>query len=148
MVTLSILDCQIQQLADTICVTQGTKDWLDLKFREWRNGQKRGEDTVARFANFVGVSRNTMNNWLNRGQTPGDESADLIATKLGPEIYDLLGLPRPDPLLQLVIERWGQLSDEVRSEIAEVVQRAEARGATGQGGARVEVPERGRKTGH
>ncbi len=64
-----------------------------------------------------------------RGQTPGPASLPRIAAKLGPEIYDLLGLPRPDPDLQAVISNWGRLSDETKAEIAAAIERAIARDA-------------------
>jgi len=124
-----------------------TKEWLEKKYREWRDGRPRNSDSMERFAKHLGVSRNTLNNWMNRGQTPGRESAAPIAAALGPEIYDLLNLPRPDPLLDLIVRKWGTLSNAVQQEIAATVERAEARGVVGQGDTRVEVPKPKRKGG-
>jgi hypothetical protein len=61
--------------------------------------------------------------WINDKQPPDKHSADLIAIKLGNEIYDLLGLARPDtiPLDQLphaVRDRLTAAVYEVNSELA------------------------------
>lgn len=113
-------------------VSTETKAWLEQKFREWRDTQTRRGGTVKGFAAHVGVSLSTMNNWLNRGQTPDVESVGKLAP-LGMEIYDLMSLPRPDPLLQVVVQYWGRLPDDIKQEIVEAVERAEARGVAGSG---------------
>lgn len=130
---LSIPNCQKAQIAHTVHMSELTREWLEGKYREWRNERPRSEDSIELFANHVGVSRNTMNNWLNRGQTPGVGSAGLLASKLGPEIYDLLGIQRPDPLLQVVIERWPYLTNEQKQGIAQQAEIVESRTAIGKG---------------
>lgn len=132
-------------------MSRETQTWLEAQFRAWRpkqekklgpDGKLRRQDSLGHFATYIGVSRNTVQNWLNRGQTPEVESVDTIAAALGPEIYDLLSLPRPDPHLKLVIARWGLLPDDLRQEIVAKVERAEARGTTGPGDKGVEISKR------
>lgn len=126
-------------------MSKATQNWLEQKFIEWRNAQPRGKDSVVAFAAYLGVSRNSLNNWLNRGQTP-DLSSVVLLARLGAEIYDLMGMPRPDPKLQRLIEVWGQLSDEARAEIEAIRERSAARRETGTSGGRVAADDR-RRTG-
>jgi len=77
-------------------------EWLERQFLKWQN--ERGErQTLDTFAQYIGVTRSALNKWMNGNRTPDADYADQIADKLGPEIYDLLGLPRPDPRLQAII---------------------------------------------
>jgi len=111
-------------------MSNATKTWLEAKYVEWRNKQPRGQDGVSHFAAHLGISRNTLTNWLNRGQTPEKAQVERLA-QLGIEIYDLLGVPRPDPALQQVIEAWGKLSNEARAEIDAIRERDKARWQAG-----------------
>ena len=95
--------------------------WLTKKFLEWQLIQGRSVNQ-AEFADYLGVEPSTYSTWINTDQPPGKHSADLIAAKLGPEIYDLLGLARPDtiPLDQLprtVRDRLTTAVYEVNSEL-------------------------------
>ena len=54
----------------------------------------------------------------------------LLASKLGPEIYDVLGLARPDPRLQAIIAYWGRIPDPVKLELVERAERAASEPAT------------------
>ncbi len=95
--------------------------WINKKFLEWQLDQERSASQVE-FAEYIGVSESTFSTWINDLQPPGKHSADLIAAKLGPEIYDLLGMARPDtiPLDQLphaVRERLSAAIYEVNSEL-------------------------------
>lgn len=116
-------------------------NWLEEQFLAWQHGLKK-KQTMTAFADYLGVGRDTLNKWVSGARLPTGESVDMLASKLGPEIYDLLGIPRPDPLLKIVIEKWGQLPDEVRTEIAEFVQRAEARGTVERRGKGVDKTKR------
>jgi len=69
---------------------------LTIKFIEWQ--QKQGErKTVREFAQWLGVAQSTVSMWWNNRSTPQGNFVRLLADKLGPEVYDALDLPRPDP---------------------------------------------------
>lgn len=118
-------------------MSQETKKWIEGRYRAWRDDPERPlrdddgkrQDSVGLFAEYVGVSRGTMTNWLNRGKTPTVASAGKLA-KLGPEIYDFIGVPRPqtaDPGLRLIIENWGNIPNAVQKEVIEYFQSILAR---------------------
>ncbi len=93
------------------------REFLDRKFLDWQRDE-RERKTLAEFAEWLGISPNTLNNWLRRDRLPKGANIELLASKLGPEIYDVLGLPRPDPNLKKVIQGWGALPAKERRALA------------------------------
>ena len=68
--------------------------WLNQAFIEFqaRSGQRR---TIGDFAKELGVEYSLMTKWLKGIAAPGNENVIILGNKLGPEIYDLRGWPRP-----------------------------------------------------
>jgi len=97
-------------------------DWLERQFLDWQREQG-GRRTVTEFSEWLEVGRDTLNNWMNGRRTPEGESTNLLAAKLGPEIYDVLGLPRPDPMLQAIIRSWGNIPEPRRRRMADEAER-------------------------
>jgi len=88
-------------------------------FLDWQKaaGETRSQ---IQFAAFLGLKRSTLTKLLSgHVDMPESDTVDLIAAKLGPGIYDALGLPRPDPLLRVVMDNWGALSSGQRETISE-----------------------------
>ncbi len=94
--------------------------WLDQHFRAWRAAQSGHRAGVTHFARYLGISRDDLNNYLLRGVCPEGERLARIGRALGPEIYDLLDLPRPDPQLQQVTDAFLRLPAAERG-VAEAV---------------------------
>jgi transcriptional regulator with XRE-family HTH domain len=92
--------------------------WLLAKVQEFEKQQGRRTSLDA-FAAYVGVSRPLISQWLSGRTKPSLENVRRISLKFGSEIYDVLGLPRPDPVLQDVINAWPYLSEETRRSIRE-----------------------------
>ena len=69
-------------------------EWFTRCYLEWQRSE-RERKTVEEFAEFVGVKRGTMNQWMNGARRPKGAYVKIVADKLGAEIYDLLGLARP-----------------------------------------------------
>lgn len=92
-------------LADTIMKMKFTQ-FLELKFLEWQQAEG-GRKTVKQFAAFIGVSQSTISTWWNGDRSPEGENIQKIANKLGIEVYDVLGLPRPDPDLLYIQQNWS-----------------------------------------
>ena len=100
--------------------------WLEGKYIAWisETGQRR---TITEFADWLDISRPILSGYMNGSRRPGRENADKLAARLGPEIYDLLGLQRPDPLLQRLQAHWDALDPSERAEIEALVGKLEDR---------------------
>jgi transcriptional regulator with XRE-family HTH domain len=70
------------------------KDWLNQKFIEWEKAQGRSQSYYA-FARYLEVTQSGLSQWMTGGSVPAGEDLLNLASKLGPEIYDVLGTPRP-----------------------------------------------------
>lgn len=71
-------------------------EWLNAKFLEWeRNEGKR--KTMVQFAEYLGVAQPSLSAWATGKYVPKGQNLAKIAEKLGYEIYDVLGIPRPMP---------------------------------------------------
>jgi hypothetical protein len=96
--------------------------WLEKKFQAWRAAQTSHRAGVTEFARHIGISRDDLNNYLLKGHRPEAERLEKIGRALGWEIYDLVGLPRPDPQLHAVTEAFQRLPAAQRG-VAEAVLR-------------------------
>lgn len=98
------------------------RDWINQKFIEWekQSGRRR---TLNQFADYLGVSRVIVSMWMNGTRTPSRDNASLLAQTFGPEIYDILNLPRPDPDLQTITYLWPRLPETARRAIREQAER-------------------------
>ena len=72
-------------------------EYLNEQFKAWQVQQPRGQDSQSWFARWLGVPDTSLSQWLNGVREPTDRNCHKIASKLGPEIYDILGLPRRMP---------------------------------------------------
>jgi transcriptional regulator with XRE-family HTH domain len=70
------------------------KDWLFQKFVEWQVVNKQ-RMTYGEFAEHLGVSRISLNDWIKGKYLPGSQNLSVIAEKLGNEIYSVLGIKIP-----------------------------------------------------
>ena len=76
-------------------------DWLDKKFVEWQV-REGGRQTIVKFCEYLGVSRPAFDKWSTNPRHPSKESIELLSDKLGDEIYEVLGLESPNPVLQRI----------------------------------------------
>jgi plasmid maintenance system antidote protein VapI len=97
--------------------------WMEGKFIQWM-AQTGERHTVTEFAEWLGIARPVVSRYLSGDRVPTGNNVDKIADRLGPEIYDLLGLQRPDPLLQEIQANWDILTDEEREQIYRVIANA------------------------
>jgi transcriptional regulator with XRE-family HTH domain len=93
-------------------------EWITRKFVEWQATQGRRK-TIEEFANFIGVSRPLINMWMNANQKPGKENIKLLAEIFGVEVYDSLGMERPNPYLERANRLWEFIPEERQKQIAE-----------------------------
>ena len=99
-------------------------EFLEHKFLEWQQQQGRRQ-TIADFAGFLGVSQAVVSMWLNGSRKPNVPSVQLLAREFGLEVYDALGLPRPDESLHYLQQHWDDLPPEQQRALRELCERAD-----------------------
>ena len=99
--------------------------WLDQQFLKWQISQG-GSKTVVEFAHYLGVSRDALYKWMNGQRVPDLEYIEKLADKLGVEIYDMLGLQRPNEHLSRVKTVWDNLSEAEQEAYAAEIERIAA----------------------
>lgn len=93
------------------------KKWLDGKFTEWSVKQPRPMRTLTRFAKWMGIPRESLNNYLGRGTKPSGDNLIAMARALGFDIYDVLGEVRPDEGLFFIITHWSGLNEKKQRSV-------------------------------
>lgn len=95
--------------------------------------------SITEFGKWLGVKQSTFSMWCNDTKTPESQrTADLLAEKLGVEVYDALGMARrmpKDKQLNLIALIWHKLPPDKRNEWYEVAQNIadnQAEGRTGK----------------
>lgn len=100
-------------------------EFLEKKYLEWQVNV--GRKTIIEFAAYIGVSQPILSMWMNGKKRPGVDNIKLLAEIFGVEVYDSLGLPRPNPYLQRVNRVWEFLSEDDQKKIAEDAEKYEAK---------------------
>lgn len=99
---------------------------LERKFLQWQIdiGERKSQ---ADFAKLIGVSRASLTMWMNGDHLPERDNVHKVAKVLGNEVYDALGIPRPNPYLQKINQLFEHLSPEHQKKLAEDAERYEAK---------------------
>lgn len=70
-------------------------EWLLTQYDKWK--ETAGADKkLADFANYLDVPPTSLSNWINAGYKPRSDTINRLSKKLGLEVYEVLGLRRPD----------------------------------------------------
>mgnify|MGYP005815096153 CR=1 FL=1 len=96
------------------------KDWLNQKFTEWEKTQGHRQSYYA-FARYLEVSQSGLAQWMTGSATPGSDDLAAIAGKLGPEIYDVIGLPRPSTEMQRFLQAFASLPPDIRQHMMSAI---------------------------
>lgn len=73
------------------------QEYITRKYLEWRQDKYGRAGSAARFAAELGIAPQLLNDWMNQGRIPQGENINLLVDYFGYEIYDVLGLRRPEP---------------------------------------------------
>lgn len=75
-------------------------EWIKKKYTDWSGGKK----SENQFAVYLGISQATLNAWMNktRGVPTSKKVINKLVERYGDEVYDVLGLSRPDLRDQLI----------------------------------------------
>ena len=99
-------------------IKEAFASWLEINFLEWQTKIKR-RASLQDFADHIGYSRPLISMWLSAQRLPSEEGIERLSELFGPEIYDILGLPRPDPDLQRLNKIWNNIPEKVRQSLLE-----------------------------
>lgn len=83
---------------------------------------------------MVGVTQPTMSRWMKKGgQKPRDQKSLVkLVNAFGPEVYDVLGLPRPGSDEEIDLQRLPEdLQRRLRAAMREINRIMEERGLHG-----------------
>jgi len=86
------------------------------QMHQWESAQGK-RATLQGFANHLNVSQPLLSIWLKGDTKPSSEKIELLAAKVGNEIYEVLGLPKPDPDLQRLNQIWEHIPETMRRSI-------------------------------
>lgn len=92
--------------------------FFEMKYLEWQTKQG-GRKTVSEFAEWLGIAQTTASTYMHGKRKPEGDTLIRLSEKLGIEIYDSLGLPRPDEDLYYLQSIWDQLPAEARRLLRE-----------------------------
>lgn len=108
--------------------TPTMEKFLETEFEKMRES-KGWRYSQAQWSKYLGVSHQSLNQWMNGLRLPTGDNVFALAAKLGPEIYDILGQPRRlpnNPVAQKIIEIYIELAPHDQKELedfAESLQR-------------------------
>lgn len=92
------------------------RQWIEMKYLDWQRRQG-SRKTILQFAEYLGSTQQTVSGWINGTRKPVGDSVRLLADKFGLEVYDVLGLERPNADMFYLESIWDDLSPEDRREI-------------------------------
>jgi len=70
------------------------KELLFEKYIEWQK-MSGGRRTITEWAKYLDVPQASLSNWMSGSYFPKGANLSKLADKLGPEVYDALGMTRP-----------------------------------------------------
>ena len=97
-------------------------EWLQRKYINWLS--MKGEIKSQReFADFLDIDKVALSRYFNGiRRNPDPDTVIKFADKLGPEIYDILGLARPDPQLKELTSIWHTLDQDRKEKILRIAE--------------------------
>jgi len=78
--------------------------------------------SITDFSQEIGIKQPTFSKWYNGQVPPSMDGIDLIALKLGPEIYHIMEISErlpADPDLRRIARKWHKLPKKFRAELLE-----------------------------
>ena len=101
------------------------REWITQKYLDWQ-AQTGKRKTIDEFAAYLGISRPLLNMWMNGNKPkPGTANIKLLNEIFGPEIYDVIDMPRPNSHLQKLSKIWENIPPEKQQLLVEEAERYE-----------------------
>ena len=99
------------------------QEFLVDEFFKYQNRKHRRRVSETEFAKFLGVKVASYNAWINGVRLPDYANAVKLASRLGPQVFDILGMERVsvsrDPQTMYILDHWSELDAETKTEILE-----------------------------
>lgn len=93
--------------------------WINRQYLDYRGLAIGRERTVTKFARYIGLTQPTMTNLMNKSVPKRAETIQKFVRIYGPEVYDVLGMEKPD----LIDELEAQLKNSSRMEKDRIIRR-------------------------
>lgn len=113
---------------DKLELAKKFSNYINMQFMEFqRKTLARGSRLPSQneFIKWLGVEQTSYSNWANGYRPPNEANADILATKLGPEVYEILGYtPRlpSNKWMRIIAKRWHKLSERRQKYYAEMIE--------------------------
>ncbi len=91
-------------------------NWLFNEFLEWQKTQGR-KMPQYKFANYLGVKPSTYSMWISGKQDPDPYNTDKIANKLGPKVYEIMGMTPPPEFIKKLVAVYDELTPDQRHQL-------------------------------
>ncbi len=101
---------------------------------ELKSGRAISDVTESAFARYLDIAHTNWSRYVSGSVRPTGENLHNMAEYYGPELYDLVGQPRPmpdDPELRYVAERWPGLSESKKRRFLDFLRQDEDDSASG-----------------
>lgn len=102
-------------------------DYLNREFLKYQNKKGR-RVSQAEWAmsddGLAGVDTVSLSQWMKGSRHPTGANVHHLAERLGPRVYDLLGLPRlmpKDPLFAIIADRWFEVDEATRQRVIQIL---------------------------
>lgn len=101
--------------------------FLRKAYAEWMGKQiSMGQAIPSQnaFAQWIGITPTALSLYMNGNRQPSGDAVHKLATKLGPDVYNVLGLPLympNDKRLLFIATKWHLLNEEQMNAITEQV---------------------------
>lgn len=97
-------------------------EYFETMYQNWIRTQPRTNQSVEKFATWLGFQRAVVSHWLHGRSRPSLENARIIAEKTGEQkIFVLIDAVTNDPLLQFIALNWDRLPDDERRRMRDTV---------------------------
>jgi len=99
-------------------------EWITRQYLQWQEEQGRRR-SVKDFAAYLGVPQQALSCWMSGAYRPkGMRNVTHLAEKLGPEVYERLDLPNPQPQLEEQVIELARALQEFPPEARTLVREA------------------------
>jgi len=122
----------------------GFNMWIQIMYLDWQSNVVRGRASLDEFADYIGYSRSLVSMWMSGKRLPTEEGIKRLAELFGDEIYDVLGIPRPNPFLQKLNRIWENIPPDKQQQLVEQAEQFEIKNEEQL----QEAPKRRKKTSH